>query len=65
MLNKNSTEPQAAPVRDAKPRKAKSRAAVMSARSRIEAASGGTSTGNDQSGTDNKPPGVCNPERYV
>ncbi|HEX5718319.1 MAG TPA: hypothetical protein VF179_19310 [Thermoanaerobaculia bacterium] len=56
MLSKNTAEPQAAPVRH-KAGRAKN-PALLDPRSKIEAASQGTGTGNDQGGTDNKPPGI-------
>jgi hypothetical protein len=52
MLSKNTAEPH-----DAKAGRARN-PALLNPRSKIEAASGGSSTGNDQSGTDNKPPGI-------
>lgn len=53
MLSKNTAEPQAAP---AKARKVKN-PALLSPRSKIEVASGGSGTVNDPPGKD-KPPGI-------
>lgn len=57
MISKNAAEPQAARGRHAKAGRVKN-PALLNPRSKIEAASGGSGTGNDQSGTDNKPPGI-------
>jgi hypothetical protein len=59
MLSKNTAEP-----RDAKAGRARN-PALLNPRSKIEAASGGSGTGNDQSGTDNKPPGIDDLERLA
>lgn len=64
MLSKSSTEQQAAPIHDAKVRKAKG-PAPLNPRSKIEVASGGGGTVTDPPPPDNKPPGVCDPERHV
>ena len=62
MLSKN--ESQAVPGRGAKAGRIRN-PAPLHPRSKIEAASGGSGTGNDQSGTDNKPPGIDDLELLV
>lgn len=61
MLSKNSTESQAAPVRNAKAGKAKG-SAPLNPRSKIEVASGGGGSVTDPPPQDNKPPGCIDLE---
>ena len=62
MLSKN--ELQAAPRRAAKAGRVRN-PPPLPPRSEIEAASAGSGTGNDQSGTDNKPPGIDDLKRLA
>ena len=56
MISKNATEPQTAKAGRVR------NPGFLDPRSKIEAAGHGTGAGNDQSGSDNKPPGIADLE---